>query len=185
MKKIIALLVIFFCGFTHANDGIIDLESINCPHGLKQQPNGGPFSLFIFCDDALGTNIGLINTSRSSGPGAIDLGPSNTMKHWFVTDRFWQADDWSGDVNSYYWSKDLKYLYVATSYIYGTGNLYKLDLLEKTATILVPDNSIKLQPKYAHETRILSVDNDGTLTVKLSFYNPEKNSEDAKLFKVK
>lgn len=128
------------------------LNSQSCVHGLTEQPNG-PFSLFIFCDDALGINIGVINTEPAAGPGNIKLTGTKSWLNWSVGDRFWQSKDWSIDVNSYYWSKDLKHLWVATSPIYGTGNIYRLDLIERKAV-----NLTKNLDNGGGEVSILSVD---------------------------
>jgi hypothetical protein len=44
-----------------------------CRHGIHEQPNEGPFSVFLFCDDAGGSNIGVILTEKGADPGKIKL----------------------------------------------------------------------------------------------------------------
>ena len=92
----------------------------NCVHGLHQQPPGGPFSVFLFCDDAAGSNIGVVNALPGAGPGKIDLGELKEWNNWDVNSRFWQDKEWATDVTSFAWSPDLKFLYVATGEVYGT-----------------------------------------------------------------
>lgn len=58
---------------------IVNVFGQRCIHGLHPQPNSGPFSVFVFCDDALGTNIGVILTERGAGPGRIEL---DNLKVW-------------------------------------------------------------------------------------------------------
>ncbi|MGD9305991.1 MAG: hypothetical protein PVF79_17100 [Desulfobacterales bacterium] len=64
--------IIFLCSPTAASEEtyLFKFEPPNkhCPHGLHQQPNGGPYSVYVFCDDAGGTNIGIILTE----PGPYD-----------------------------------------------------------------------------------------------------------------
>ena len=140
-----------------------------CKHGLSPQPAGGPFSVFVFCDDAGGVNIGVINTQPGAGPGAIDIRPSREWSHWNVNDRFWQDRAWATDVTSFAWSPDLRSLYVGTSEVYGTGNLYKLDLVNRTSQVLVPKADWKTDPKAGHATEILGIDpKSGRITVQYS-----------------
>ena len=51
--------------------------------------------------------------------------------------RFWQGEKWSYDVTSYSWIND-NYLLVATSYIYGTGAVYMLDLKAQEFEVVMP-----------------------------------------------
>jgi len=46
---------------------LIQAQSKNYQHRLHSQPNKGPFSVFLFCDDALGSNIGVILTEPGGG----------------------------------------------------------------------------------------------------------------------
>lgn len=150
-----------------------------CKKGLYQQPAGGPFTVFLFCDDALGSNIGVINTSAGAGPAKIQLPQPNTWDKWDVNDRFWQQADWATDVTSFAWSPDLQFLYVATSEVYGTGSLYKLDLVKRTYEKLLLDTRIPLDPSHGYTTEIKSLDKKtGELVVELEvFREPLKKSE--------
>ena len=158
---------------------LIKASGENCAHGLHQQPPGGPFSVFLFCDDAGGSNIGVINTEPGAGPGKIDLGESKEWKNWDLNNRFWQDPKWATDVTSFAWSPDLRFLYVATGEVYGTGSLYKLDLVARTSKKLVPDAATQKRiPKdTSTETEIKAIDvATGTLRVDLSFYNEKSKA---------
>ena len=96
------------------DDILVKAGAKACTQRLYRQPNGGPFSVFLFCDDALGSNVGVINTSAGAGPGRIELGPTKEWSKWSVSDRFWQDPVWAADITSFAWSRDLKSLYVAT-----------------------------------------------------------------------
>lgn len=86
--------------------------------------------VMVFCDDALGTTIGVVMTA---------LWESNDFEHgWLQERRFWQEKDWSLDVTSFGWSRDGRHLFVGTNDIYGTGNLYQLDLFTRRSTVLFP-----------------------------------------------
>ena len=127
----------------------------SCRQGLYPQP-GGPFSVFVFCDDAAGVNIGVVNTKPRGGS-------------WDVDDRFWQERAWATDITSFAWSPDLRSLYVGTSEIYGSGNLYKLDLVNRKSEVLVPKPDWKVDPKAGHSTEILAIDaKSGSVSVEYS-----------------
>src|SRR5476651_1216798 len=81
-----------------------------CKGGTHKQPHG-PFAVFVFCDDALGTNIAICY---------FDLGDPRFEK-WTLTRRFWQSDDWGADVRSIAWVPNHNSLVVTTCEIYGTG----------------------------------------------------------------
>lgn len=96
----------------------------SCKDGLYYGPHK-LFALYVFCDDAAGTTIGLINTS----PGAY-AGPGSE-KAWDLSSRFWQEPGFSRDVESAHWFHDGKKIIIRTGDIYGTGKTYSLDLLNK------------------------------------------------------
>ena len=54
--------------------------------------------------------------------------------NWYTTDRFWQDAAWAADVTSFAWSPTFRYLYVATSGIYGKGGVFTLDLKNRTSS---------------------------------------------------
>ena len=119
---------------------LVKASGKSCVPGLYSQPAGGPFSVFLFCDDAAGSNIGVVNTEGAAGPGRIELPPPKTWDKWSVNNRFWQDAEWATDITSFAWSPDLRALYVATSEVYGTGSLYKLDLVKRTFARLIPNS---------------------------------------------
>ena len=129
---------------------LVEAYGDKCKHGLHPQPNNGPFSIFLFCDDALGANIGIILTERGAGPGNIPLSEDRTWGKWDVNDRFWQDRKWATDVISFAWSPSNRYLYVLTEEIYGDQGLYRLDLRERKFVIITPHKGFY--------TRILTFD---------------------------
>ena len=89
------------------------------------------FGVFVFCDDASGTSIGVIKISP--GEGVYDRNNEFIENEWKLEDRFWQDAQWARDVDKIEWSKDGLELRVFTSSVYGTGKSYKLDLVKKKA----------------------------------------------------
>ena len=70
----LTLILVYGNSFSQKSSSyLIQAQFENCQHGLHAQPNGGPFSVFLFCDDALGSNIGVILTQPGAGPGNIKL----------------------------------------------------------------------------------------------------------------
>jgi hypothetical protein len=63
--------------------------------------------------------------------------------------RFWQDRKWAADVINFAWSPSSRYLYVATSEIYGDGGYFKIDLRERTFECLIP----KPNSKYNSQLR--------------------------------
>ena len=131
-----------------------------CQHGLHAQPKGGPFSVFLFCDDALGSNIGVILTEPGAGPGKIELSGTKVWDKWDTNNRFWQETKWATDVVNFAWSPSFRYIYVATSGIYGDGGFFKLDLKERLSERLLPKSSAKYSFELGggHLTKIEKVD---------------------------
>ena len=110
----------------------VKIESIlgrACRGGLHAQPQG-PFGVYVFCDDALGTNIAVFYP---------ELGDPRYEK-WTLTRRFWQDEPWSADVSALGWVPGRNLLVVATSEIYGTGAVYLLNLERQTYTTLGSTN---------------------------------------------
>lgn len=172
MLRVLSATVLLLCGSLciAADDLVVKAAAKDCKQRLYQQPNGGPFSVFLFCDDALGSNIGVVNTSGGAGPGRIELGPTKEWSKWNVNDRFWQDSIWATDVTSFAWSIDLKSLYVATSEIYGTGAVYRLDLISRTFTTLLPD--CRKSSKYGCRAEIMGVDRStGAVSVAVEFFD--------------
>jgi hypothetical protein len=134
---------------------LISLSPDDCQHGLHPQPDGGPFAMFVFCDDALGVNIGLILTEPGAESGTLPLDETKTWI-WLPNNRFWQDPAWATDVVNFMWSPSLRYVYVATSSIYGQGGVFELDLLSRTWERLVPStaNTYNVQLQNDYITRI-------------------------------
>src|SRR5436190_23049912 len=109
MNKVLVLLL-FSISTKAADRYVVQVAAKECVQKLYKQPADGPFSVFVFCDDALGVNIGVINTAGGAGPGAIQLSPPPEWSKWDVNDRFWQKSEWATDVTSFAWSLDLKVL---------------------------------------------------------------------------
>ncbi|MEW7009603.1 hypothetical protein [Lentilitoribacter sp. EG35] len=111
----------------HASDqNIIDMsDAFNCPQGRHMQPNG-PFAVDIYCDDALGTNIAVMLVKMSAP----------FQGEYSLTNRVWQGDNWAASASSIIWSDDPNEVYVSTDSVYGTGSIYKLQLLEQTSELI-------------------------------------------------
>jgi len=107
-----------------------------CHHGLYHQPLG-TFAVFFTCDGPMGNNIGVINVLPGATPGRIDLGQQKIWD-WGPTSRYWHDAEWAADVTGFAWSPSGKYLYVATSSVYGDGHLFELDLVLRTAKKIFP-----------------------------------------------
>jgi hypothetical protein len=121
--------------------------------GIHKQPNG-PFAIYYCSESDQGNYIGVIYYNRMGSP----IFPLNKPV-WRNADRFWQDEEWAADVNNIAWGPDGKYLYVATSNIYGSGGVFELNLLEKKSKRVFPsDEAIKslLKPEYG--TSIVDMD---------------------------
>jgi hypothetical protein len=117
---------------------------------MYKQPNG-PMSLILFCDAALGTNIGLVYYDSPEAPVSLHFYNKLTQaekeayyKIWSLANRMWQEPIWASDVTSYAWGPDGTKLYVATSGIYGSGALYELDLIRKKYKQIAPTGRVAL-----------------------------------------
>jgi hypothetical protein len=102
--------------------GVIDVMGSSCEQGPSKQPNGH-FLAFVFCDSALGSNLGIILSRLTNDTDATGV--------WGVDQRFWQDGPWVTDVTSFAWDPFSNRLYVATDDIYGDGGVFVLDLLNK------------------------------------------------------
>src|SRR5438874_12393951 len=100
-----------------ADTSIENIAGTACRTGVHQQTKG-PFAVFVFCDDAEGTNIAVFYS---------ELGDPRFEK-WTLARRFWQSEKWGADVQSIAWMPNRNFLVVSTSEMYGTGAVYLLDL---------------------------------------------------------
>jgi len=106
---------------------IVSLAASTCSPGPVRGPSR-TFELYVFCDDALGTHLGVVHVALVS--------PA-TAAAWSLDNRFWQNADWSADASAYAWvAPDV--LLVTTSPVYGTGALYRLDLASRRVGRLWP-----------------------------------------------
>jgi hypothetical protein len=110
-------------------------EAGSCPHGLHAQPNG-PFALFLFCEDALGSYLSVIYAAPIGAPA------TPAPHRWRLNDRYWHDSLWGSDVTSYAWSPDGSRLFVATGEIYGSGGLFELNLRERKSRQISPDKPV-------------------------------------------
>jgi hypothetical protein len=122
-----ACLTFLLClaGQVGADPRIKNVGGKSCRGGPQQQPNG-PFAVFVFCDDAVGTNIAVFYSKLGDPP----------FEKWTLTHRFWQSDAWGADVHSIGWVPNRNALVVTTSEIYGTGAVYLLSLETQTSVVL-------------------------------------------------
>ena len=142
---------------TVAEQQVIRASPKYCKPGLHRQPNG-PYAVMLFCDDALGSNIGVIR---------IHLG-APTADAWSLHDRFWQDGTWGGDVTAFAWDSERDLLLVSTEAIYGTGAVYRIQLKTRQYSTLFPPG----KGKQWCDTEITSIDRKRrTLTIKIGDCN--------------
>lgn len=128
MRCILLLVVLLFSENILSNDigdRIIDVFGKKCSHGENMPTIDSPkFTAYIFCDDGLGTQIGIILSEKGGG--------DHSSKLWQINHRFWQEGLWMTDVKQLVWSDDGNYLYVVTSEVYSDESLYELDLSNRS-----------------------------------------------------
>jgi hypothetical protein len=176
MKPVLAMLIsLFIVPSLSAGDdgpGVIDLMGSSCEHGPVKQPNGH-FLAFVFCDGALGSNLGIVLSRLTN--------ETDTTGEWGVDQRFWQNGPWVNDVTSFAWDPFSNRLYVATAEIYGDGAVFVLDLpnrkyeriysIEEVDSQIVRDTAVELQAEshfgYIEE---LSVEEKSiTVSIRLAY----------------
>lgn len=123
---------------------------------IYKQPNG-PFAVMFFCEYAQGNYLSVFYYDRIADPKYSRLHDHIT---WTNSNRFWQNDNWSSDINNFAWSPSGKYLYVASSNIYGDGGFYELDLFGRNSTCIYPtdEDLAKLKGQEYLLVRIKNVD---------------------------
>lgn len=89
-----------------------------------QQYKINAFTVFLFCEDALGAYLGIVYSDRIGQAGD---------KGWEIEKRFWQDKTWSSDVTSFLLDPEFGRIFIATSSIYGTGDIYEINLYQKKA----------------------------------------------------
>ncbi len=106
----------------------IEIGPKECKQRIYHQPNG-PFALNLFCEDALGSHIGIVYYKNMSQP---------IKDAWQITDRYWQLSEWGSDATSFCWDPSGKNLFISTSAIYGSGKVFVLDLYNRVTTEIYP-----------------------------------------------
>jgi hypothetical protein len=174
---VVSLMLLSSSISANAEEYLVKAAGKNCVPGLHKQPAGGPFSVFLFCDDAAGSNIGIVNTSGGAGPGQIALPWPKTWDKWAPNNRFWQDPEWATDITSFAWSPDLRSVYVATAKVYGSGALYRLDLVTRTFEKLVPRTSESHDAERGRSAEITGIDKrTGEVSVSLSTSTSESRN---------
>jgi len=119
-----------------------------CTDGVVHAPHG-PFAVWVFCEDAHATHVGVVYAQHMAAP--VDGA-------WGVSDRFWQQAEWASDVRTFAWSADGEHLFISTGGAYGTSSLYQLDLRKrKTRKLSGPsaDQSIEIIAARSGRVRFL------------------------------
>ncbi len=124
-------------------------------------------ALLLFCEDALGTYIGLVYYDSMESPVPynyyirLSAAEKKTYyKAWSLGNRMWQDPIWASDVTSYAWSPDGTKLYIATSEIYGSGGLYELDLIRKKYKQIAPTGRVAKLNDSGPGYIIMQIDKD-------------------------
>jgi len=143
-------------------DRVLEVFPAKCRPGLHHQPDG-PFSVLVFCEDALGSHIGVIYYDNLTSPVADS---------WSLSDRFWQQPTWAADVDSLAWSPDGEFLYVATGEVYGSCGLFELDLRKRTWRRIEPPGAPESTESSGVGFHILAMDTEA----KVLRYSPGSGS---------
>lgn len=118
--------------------------------------------VIVFCDDGQGTTVGVVATDLRWEANDAEDG-------WRQERRFWQEKDWSLNVTNFGWSEDGLYLFIATCDIYGSGNVYQLDMVKRKSSVLFSpemDDSLK---GHCWSSRIDAIDKD-SITIHVEDY---------------
>ncbi len=132
---------------------IVTYEDFGAPGETRFFPDPTrAFGVVVFCDDAAGTSIGVVSTQ--------DRESDDFAAGWQLYRRFWQEEAWGRNVTSFGWSPDGKYLFVGTNDIYGTGEMYQLDLYGQKATSLIPEERDPSLGQHCWSAELDAVDNE-------------------------
>ncbi|PTY38443.1 hypothetical protein BGP77_12080 [Saccharospirillum sp. MSK14-1] len=123
-KTLFAVLLLSLSSLTFAGP-LQDIFPRVCEPGVYDQPDGD-FALYVFCDDAAGTNVAAF---------VKDYG-RYVRPPYREAERFWQDASWGTDVLGFFWVPNRNELLIKTSPIYGTGTLYLLELESQTSKAL-------------------------------------------------
>jgi hypothetical protein len=136
-----------------------------CKEGLYSQPKGS-FKLAVFCDDAIGTNVGVIFHE-----------PGNDA------DSYWQDQNWSRDVTSFWWGLKGDLLYISTNGIYGSGGVYELDLKNRKSKMILPDGYPPTAGTYSSEIMKYNAESN-SLECKIEYFHMEKKKPISETIKI-
>lgn len=117
---VLLMLQIMFCSSAVSESNVQNVYGHSCDQGVSHQP-GGDYGVYVFCDDALATNIAVFK-SKMNAP---------LENQYSLSERFWQGEEWANDVVSFAWLSERSQLLVSTSGVYGTGTIYLLDVVQK------------------------------------------------------
>jgi len=166
--------------FSKSHDSlVVKMAPKWCSHGLHHQPKGGPFAVIAFCDDALGTHIGIICYAGVCEQ-SIDPNEEIRFEAWSLDNRMWQEKEWANDVTSIAWAPNQKSLFVSTNEIYGSGALYQIDLERRKFTQLLPENRIVSTTNPGVGYTITDISKDGTFL----FYQQDTINNNNTIFKL-
>jgi hypothetical protein len=116
--------ILAFCDLSVASADLNQVTEIGaevCKAG-KVRIAKTPFEVDFFCEDALGSYIGIVYRGIMGTPAA---------GAWSIKDRYWQVKDWSVGVESILPVNGGNSLLVSTSSIHGNGGVYLLRLKER------------------------------------------------------
>ena len=146
MKKLILILTLLITSLCYAGVDVVQVYPKVCKQGEHKQPYGY-FSVYVFCDDALGSNIAIFAREIHNPV----LGPS---ANYDLGKRFWQGEPWSYDVVSFAWLSESQLL-LSTSGIYGSGSVYVLNLYEKKYKEIYKDPGAVIEIKEVGKDYVL------------------------------
>jgi hypothetical protein len=137
----------------------------HCADGLYRQPGGGALAVVLFdCSSALGVTIGVV---CFHGDNVDCMEPP-----WSEADRFWQEERWARDVTGFAWDPAGRCLYVSTSEIYGSGDLFTLDLKRRRVTAVPLNIKGRLVAKGRYSTFLKGIDpKAGTLRYETEYFD--------------
>ena len=145
-----------------------NLVNLEQDHRRLFAHGSSPFAVMTFRDDALSNHIGVIYYGTMGSP--VD-------ESWKLDDRFWEDEAWGADVTSFAWASGGRVLYVATSPIYGTGQVFRLFLAERRAEVVFsPDreDAVFSDPDRLYVPAIVAVDEKtGRVKVRLTTDNDQ------------
>ena len=150
------ILSFMVCGVSIADDALsqpVSIYSKVCQEKLYSYPKS-PFKLAVYCDDALGTNVGVIFHE----PG---------------TDWYWSDPEWALDVTAFYWGKKGEHLFISTSSVYGTGKIYELDLKNRKYKNIIPVGFPPTDGNYDSIILKYNIDTD-SLECMVKYFHREK-----------